>query len=191
MSERIHRLLYTPWNKILESLRLNRKESRVDIETDLCYGEMWIKPEKTMEERFVEIKLQTLDIIDEKIQIMSAYSKLISDFDTLLYEEFELPYTKYYNQKLFNQVSKERAMVETDLLNVYHYVYVRHGDDIQYCKHFVDAFEHIREFRERMIQHSLMKEKMLKKYEDYSKTKENPIDRSAFWFCDMSGAHHK
>jgi hypothetical protein len=82
-------------------------------------------------------------------------------------------------------------MVETDLLNVYHYVYVRHGDDIQYCKHFVDAFEHIREFRERMIQHSLMKEKMLKKYEDYSKTKENPIDRSAFWFCDMSGAHHK
>jgi hypothetical protein len=193
MSERIHRLLYTPWNKILERLHLDRKESRVDIKTDLCYGEMWIKKEteKSMAQRFAEIKLQTLDNIDEKIQTLSAYSKLISDFDTLLYEEFELPYTKYYNQKLFNQVSKERAMVETDLLNVYHYVYIKYGDDIQYCKHFVDAAKHIHEFRERMIQHSLMKEKMLKKYEDYIKTKENPIDRPAFWFCDMGGAHHK
>jgi hypothetical protein len=193
MNERIYRILYAPWNKLLEHLHNKNKELRVDVETDLCYGEMWIKKEreKITEQCFMDIQRQTLDIIDDKIQVLSQYSKLISDFDTLLYEEFELPYTKYYNQKLFNDVSKERANVETDLLNVYHYVYIRYGDDIQYCKQFVDAAEHVREFRERMIQHSLMKEKMLKKYEDCIKTKENHTVRPAFCFCDMSGAHHK
>lgn len=183
--------LYRPWCKLLETLRLKHKEERVDVETDLCYGEMHIEEAKInveINQNQKNLHQKTLDNIQEKIQMLSTYSKLISEFDTLLYEEFELPYTKYYNQQLFNEVSFERAIVETDLLNVYHYVYIKYGDDIQYCKHFVDAAEHINAFRERMIQHALMKEKMLKKYADYTKTKEIRNSQSTFWLCDVSGS---
>ena len=134
-----------------------------------------IKQQQEQEDKEVEIQIKQSVDSEIKKKMLDKYIYLTTQLHLLLYEEYELPYCKYYTKERLQTVIHERLIMEKLLMELYNKIYTMYGNDIPYMKQITEPDECIQDKHHTFTQLYAQKEseKQKKSIDSYTYTKTN------------------